>query len=140
MMFSAGRLVNSEELPRPLKAKTMGSYKELICEFCDALTAGVEPIELRYSRWDQLNESIIEGHQRTVARLHLFHKHRTQIRRIVGKLATSSDPQKIAEGVRMVWNAIDHCAEPEPLWAILWESLDAAGIGRETLELAGGAQ
>lgn len=117
----------------------MGHYKELICDFCDALTAGVEPIELRFSRWDQLNESLIEGHPETVARLLLFHKHRTQVRRIVAKLAASQDAEKIAEGVRIVWDAIDHCAEPEPLWAILWESLTAAGIGRQSLELAGGA-
>ena len=115
----------------------MGHYKDLFSDFCYALTAGVEPLELKFSRWDQLNEAIIEGHQQTVARLHLFHKHRTQIRRIVGKLATSNDAQKIAEGVRLVWNAIDHCVEPEPLWAILWESLDAAGIGRKSLALAG---
>lgn len=104
----------------------MSFLKDLLTEYCHAATADVEPREHGFpaeSAFDAMMQRMM-NHPDATEMLVAFSQRSEVIRRTADRIKACNDPQRRADAIGRVINAIGHCPDPDPLWYVFRESLN----------------
>ena len=111
----------------------MSFLKDLLAEYCHAATADVEPREPVFpdqseTAFDAMMQRMLT-HPDATEILVAFSQRAEVLRRTAERVKACTDPQRRADAVARIVNAIGHCADPDPLWYVFREFLNTYDKG-----------
>lgn len=111
----------------------MSFLKDLLAEYCHAATADVEPREPVFpgehgTAFDAMMQRMLD-HPDATEILVEFSQRAEVLRKTAERVKACNDPQRRADAIGRIVNAIGHCPDPDPLWYVFRESLNTYDKG-----------